>query len=325
MARIGVTGATGFIGGALVPRLAARGHQLALLDNRTGPMRVEHPRLPAERFDFESPEALRLLEGCDVVVHLAAVSGVMACAKDPAGTARINVEGSSRLFEALARRHVPVVFASSLSTVGSPEQMPVTESTPARPTHAYARQKAEGEAALRRIAREHGVAGAVLRMSNVYGGYDAEGDRINKGNVLHLFAEQAVTEGLLRINAPGTQRRDFIHIADALAHWVKVAEMLAASPNGEAATYNLASGESYSVIELAEMVQLAWGREQASRPPLRLETVENPRGGIELIDPSFTVSRRATEERLGLACHHRVEDEIPVELAAVFAAHRAAP
>jgi UDP-glucose 4-epimerase len=324
MARIGVTGATGFIGGALVPRLAERGHQLVLIDNRTGPIRVEHPTLPAEHLDFASPEALRLLESCACVVHLAAVSGVMACAKDPVGTARINVEGSSRLFESLARRRVPVVFASSLSVVGSPDRMPVTESTPARPTHAYARQKAEGEAALRRIASEHGVAAAVLRMSNVYGGYDADGGRIEKGNVLHLFAEQAVTEGRLRINAPGTQRRDFVHIEDALAHWVAVAEMLADSPNGEATTYNVASGESHSVIELAELVQRAWERGPPPQPPLRLETVENPRGGIELIDPSFTVNRRETEERLRIPCRHRVEDEIPIELAGAIAAYRAA-
>jgi UDP-glucose 4-epimerase len=324
MTRIGVTGATGFIGGALVPRLATRGHELVLIDNRTGPIRVEHPNLPAENFDFASRDALHLLERCDAVVHLAAISGVMACANDPVGSARVNVEGTTHLFESLARHHVPFVLASSLSVVGSPDQMPVTESTPARPTHAYARQKAEGEAALRRISEEHGVAAAVLRMSNVYGGYDAEDHRIEKGNVLHLFAEQAVTEGRLRINAPGTQRRDFVHIEDALDHWVAVAEALAATPKGGASTFNVASGESHSVRELADLVQAAWQRDQPSRPSLRLETVENPRGGIELIDPSFTVSRRATEERLQIRCRHRVEDEIPVELAAALAAHRAA-
>jgi UDP-glucose 4-epimerase len=323
MARIGVSGATGFIGGALAPRLAARGHQLVLLDNRTGPIRVEHPSLPADDLDFASGEALRRLEGCDAVVHLAAISGVMACANDPVGSARVNVEASTRLFETLAQRHVPVAFASSLAVVGSPERMPVTESTPARPTHAYARQKAEGEAALRRIGEEHRVAGAVLRMSNVYGGYDADGRRVEKGNVLHLFAEQAVADGRLRINAPGTQRRDFVHIDDALDHWIAVAESLAAAPNGPVETYNVASGESYSVLELAELVQRAWEREGSSRPPLRLETVENPRGGIELIDPSFTVSRHVTEERLRIRCRHRVEEEIPLELAAAVAAHRA--
>ncbi len=315
MARIGLTGATGFIGGTLAPRLAARGHDLVLVDDRSGPMRVEHASLPAARLDFASDMAIEALAGCAVVIHLAAVSGVMACANDPAGSRRVNVAGTDRLARALAEHGVPLVFASSLAVVGTPEVLPVTETTPAHPTHEYARQKADGERIVQSAAFGAGLGSAVLRMSNVYGGYDAEGTRIAKGNVLHLFAEQAVREGRLRINEPGTQRRDFVHLDDVAEHWITVAERLAAHPRGEPVTYNVASGEAHAVEELARMVAEAWRTSWPDRPPLRLEHVPNPRGGIELVDPFFEVSRAATEAALGIRCRHRVGDELPVELA----------
>jgi UDP-glucose 4-epimerase len=324
MARIGVTGATGFIGGALVPRLAERGHSLVLVDNRTGPIRVEYAEWPAALLDFASDEALRLLSSTDAVVHLAAVSGVMACANDPVGSARVNVDGTQRLARVLGAEEIPVLFASSLAVVGSPEQLPVTEATPARPTHAYARQKADGEAAVRAAAQDHGLASSVLRMSNVYGGYTAHGRPVAKGNVLHLFAEQAASDGRLRINAPGTQRRDFVHLDDVTEHWIAVAERIATGRHGPTAVYNVASGESYSVLELARLVDAAWTRGSPPRPHLRLETVENPRGGIELIDPSFSVSRARTESALGIRCRHSVREEIDRELAAAVATVRSA-
>jgi UDP-glucose 4-epimerase len=314
MATVGVTGATGFIAGTVVPRLASAGHQLVLVDNGTGPMRVAHREWPARAEDFASDGALRALADCDVVLHLAAVSGVMACARDPDGSARVNVEGTRRLARACADAGVPIAFASSLAVVGTPDQLPVTEATTARPTHAYARQKAEGEAIVRTELGRRGVANAVLRMSNVYGGYVVEGRRVTKGNVLQLFVQQALRDGRLTVNAPGTQRRDFVHIDDVAAHWEAAVEYLRSREQGSSTTFNAASGESRSVREIAELIAGEWRRRYPDRPPLRVEVVPNPREGIELVDPSFSVSRERTEAELGLACRHRLAEEIPVEL-----------
>ncbi|MGD0249704.1 MAG: NAD(P)-dependent oxidoreductase [Thermoplasmata archaeon] len=306
--RVGITGATGFIGGALVPTLARRGYDLVLVDNRSGPMIVEHPTRPALNLDLGSEPALRALSDCDVVVHLGAVSGVMACAHDPEGSARTNVDGSRRLVEMCRDRQIALAFASSLAVVGSPEKLPVTEETPARPTHEYARQKAEGERIVLKTGQGGVAPAAVLRMSNVYGNYEAEGKTIGKGNVLTLFLAQA-REGRLTVNAPGTQRRDFIHLDDVLAHWEAILGWLRGkSSNPTAARFNVASGEGYSVIEIAEKVRTLWGRAHTRDPPLRIDIVPNPRAGIELVDPEFVVSREATERELGVRCRHHVED-----------------
>jgi len=314
--RVGVTGATGFIGAALVPVLARSHHDLILVDNRSGPVRVEYRSWPAMNADYASAPALRALADCDVVLHLGAASGVMACANDPTGTARTNIDGTRLLVESCRARRIAFAFASSLAVVGSPEQLPVTEATPARPTHEYARQKSEGERLVVAPGRDGVMPTAVLRMSNVYGSYDAEGKTIGKGNVLTLFLEQA-REGRLLVNAPGTQRRDFVHLEDVLAHWEAVVGWLRGrSSNPTSGTFNVASAEAHSVLEIAAMVRGAWARAHPRADPLRVEVVPNPRAGVELVDPEFVVSRAATERELGVRCRHHVDDFLRASMVA---------
>ncbi len=309
MARIGITGATGFLGGALVPRLGAAGHSLCLVDNRSGPLYVAGPDPPVLALDFASPEAVHELVACDVVLHLGAVSGVMACAQDPAGSARVNVEGTRTLVEACRKARVPIAFASSFAVVGKPDRLPVTESTPARPTHEYARQKADGERIVQTLAGPEGAAAAILRMSNLYGTYVRDGRTIAKGNVISLFVQQAMS-GRLRVNAPGTQSRDFVHLDDVLRHWEAAVGFLLRAPPAEAPTFCVASGESLSILELAHVTSELWTAERPDAAPLAIDVVENPRQGIELIDPEFSVDRRETERRLGVRCEHDVRSTI---------------
>lgn len=310
VAVIGVTGGAGFIGGALLPYLAARGHTVRALDNFSGPISVEHPSLPVERLDVRDEGAARWLAESDVVLHLAAVSGVMACAADPVASRAVNVAATRRIAEACRASGTPCAFASSFAVVGVPDRLPITEETPARPTHAYAQQKAEGEEILRKLAGPPRFPVGILRMSNVYGRYRLGARPIAKRNVLNLFAEQAIG-GTLRVNAPGTQRRDFIHILDVVAHWESAARfLLSAREAPQAFTFNVASGETATVLELADRVATEFRRLFPDRPAPKIEVVANPRGDIEILHPEFAVDRRVTEQRLGLACAHHLQDSI---------------
>jgi UDP-glucose 4-epimerase len=309
MSKVGVTGASGFIGGALVPRLAAEGHELVLIDDHSGPVRVEYATWPVRELDFSSPESLGLLSDCDVVLHLGAVSGVMACAEDPVGSGRVNLGGTQRLVDAARSRRIPVVFASSFAVVGSPSHLPVTEETPARPTHEYARQKAEGEVIVFGPDEGRTAPAAVIRMSNVYGSYSANGTTVGKGNVINLFARQA-SGGVLHVNAPGTQRRNFIHIDDVLAHWLATTRFVRDHPEPTTYMFNCAGDEAYSVLEISDKFVRIANELRPTAPRLRVEVVPNPRAAVELIDPEFSVSRERTARVLGLAIRHRVDDTI---------------
>ncbi|MCI4372072.1 MAG: NAD(P)-dependent oxidoreductase [Thermoplasmata archaeon] len=309
MAKIGVTGASGFIGGALIPRLAAEGHELILVDDHSGPLRIEYDAWPVRELDFASPEALGLLAGSDLVLHLGAVSGVMACAADPEGSQRVNIAGTRRLVEAMRAHRVPLVFASSFAVVGHPAVLPVTEDTPARPTHEYARQKADGEQIVFGPEEGRTATNVVIRMSNVYGSYTANDRTIGKGNVINLFSRQAA-EGRLLVNAPGTQRRNFIHIEDVLAHWLATARFVRAHPSVQTYLFNCAGDEAYSVLEVADKFVRIWRETHPGAADLRVEVVPNPRAAIELIDPEFSVARERTARTLGLPIGHRVDDTI---------------
>jgi UDP-glucose 4-epimerase len=309
--RVGVTGATGFIGGALVPHLARLGYDLVPVDDRSGPVVVEYPEWPALDADFASAPALNALSDCDVILHLGAVSGVMISAQEPERTARVNIEGTRRLLELCRERRIPLAFASSFAVVGRPERLPVTEDTPARPTHEYARQKAAGESLVQGLAESGRVPSATLRMSNVYGGYAVRGRSIAKGNVIELFARQAQS-GRLTVNAPGTQRRDFIHLEDVLSHWEALVRFLQQSTDAPVArTFNAASGEALSVLEVAGKVQRAYAILRPNSETLAIDLVPNPREGIELVEPGFAVNRDMTERVLGVTCRFTLDRALP--------------
>ena len=316
MKTVAVTGASGYIGGRLVPALSDAGYRLVLVDDGSGPVTAVHPEHPIEKLDFGSEEGLRVLQGSDVVLHLAAVSGVVRCAEDPVRSLRVNVQDTERLVRQCREKGIPMAFASSFAVVGIPKKLPITESTPTHPTHAYAAQKATGEALVRSTMDTGDTPGAILRMSNVYGSYRVGPRTIAKGNVLNLFVEQA-RAGALRVFAPGTQKRDFIHLDDAVAHWVAVVRYLldrSGAPGVQ--TFNVASGESASVRDVAEKFRTVWQELHPAGPGLKLTTVPNPRGSIELLQPEFSIDRRATEKALGVRCRWNLDEGIRSMLSA---------
>lgn len=313
---LGITGAAGYVGGAIAARARAKGWEVVGVDDHSGPIASVHPAFEAVRADFASPAGLKALSSADVLLHLAAVSGVVACAENPAATRRVNVEGTGRLLVWCRERRIPVAFASSLAVVGSPKEMPVTEETAPGPTHEYARQKTEGEAAVEAL-NSRGVPAFSVRMSNIYGTYRANGRDVAKGNVLNAFVDQA-KQGTLRVNAPGTQRRDFLHVEDAAQGWLALARMLKERTTPPVPRFLFARGRSYSILEVAEAVRSAWTKARPGTPVPRVEVVPNPRGAIELLDERFEVDPRRTWNALGMRPRH----EVSVDLLAMLQAGR---
>lgn len=150
MMKILVTGGAGYIGSALVPMLLENKYKVRVLDCLLygGATMLPHFRNPDFDFirgDIRNPETVRkALEGCDAVIHLAAIVGFPACRKDPELAQTVNVDGTKVIADAVGRgRHV--LFGSTGSNYGALEQDVCTEETPLNPLSLYGKTKTGAE------------------------------------------------------------------------------------------------------------------------------------------------------------------------------------
>jgi nucleoside-diphosphate-sugar epimerase len=173
MMRILVTGANGFVGSALIPILASRGHRIRASVRRPGVTPVPDTVVTGEI--GPDTDWSRALDGIDIVVHLAARVHQMDDPADPdlviGAYRRINVEGTRRLAESAAAAGVRrMVFVSTIKAVTeNSSDTPVTEETPSAPETPYGISKLEGEQALEAVGARTGLETVVLRPPLVYG------------------------------------------------------------------------------------------------------------------------------------------------------------
>ncbi|HEV2723491.1 MAG TPA: SDR family NAD(P)-dependent oxidoreductase [Thermoleophilaceae bacterium] len=172
MARVFVTGGSGFIGGALVGTLLERGDEVVALARSEATARALTGRgAEAVQGDVLDEDALAAgMAGCSLVYHVAGINS--HCPSDPAMLMRVNVDGAVTAVLAAARAGVArVVYTSSAASLGEPAGAVGREDTPHRGSYLslYDRSKHEGEQAAFRAARQAGVDLVAVNPSSVQG------------------------------------------------------------------------------------------------------------------------------------------------------------
>ncbi|MEV6804408.1 UDP-glucose 4-epimerase GalE [Streptomyces sp. NPDC051132] len=290
-----VTGGAGYVGGVVAQHLLEAGHEVTVLDNLSTGFRAGVPA-GAAFVEGDVRDAAKWLDSSyDGVLHFAAFSQVGESVVKPEKYWDNNVGGSMALLAAMREAGVrKLVFSSTAATYGEPEQTPIRETAPTRPTSPYGASKLAVDHMITGEAAAHGLAAVSLRYFNVAGAYGAYGERHDPESHLIPLVLQVAQGRREAISVygddyptpDGTCIRDYIHVADlADAHLLA----LAAAAPGEHLICNLGNGNGFSVREVIETV-----REVTGHP---VPEVSAPRRGG---DPAVLVAAADTaREKLG--------------------------
>jgi UDP-glucose 4-epimerase len=261
-----VTGGAGYVGSVCAARLVEAGHDVVVVDDlSTGHADAVPDGCRFVEGDIAELAGSVLRDGFDGVLHFAARSLVGESMQEPAKYWNGNVVTSLRLLEAMREHGVPrLVFSSTAATYGEPDEVPIRETAPPRPTNTYGSTKLAIDLAMASYADAHGLAAVSLRYFNVGGAHGRFGERhtvethlipivlqvaMGQREQVQIYGEDWPTED-------GTCVRDYIHVTDlADAHLLALDQAIP----GDHRIYNLGSGTGFSVRQVIDTCRQVTG------------------------------------------------------------------
>lgn len=277
-----ITGGAGFVGGQLAAALAPDNDVRILDDLSTG----QRSRVPddAEFVHGDVRDKRKLKQGirdADVVFHQAGVVGVEASLADPSLSNHVNTGATVQLLDFARQYDTRVVLASSAAVYGHPESTPIEEDHPLEPTSPYGVDKLALDHYARVFADRYDLPTVPLRYFNVYGPRTGPNPY---SAVVDVFRKQARAGEPITVHGNGEQTRDFVHVDDVVR-----ANCLAATTDETGRAYNVGSGASVSIRELAERI-----RDVVDSDSPITHTDERP-GDITHSEADITRAREALE------------------------------
>ena len=257
--KILITGAAGFIGSHLTEHFLKKGDVVIGLDNlATGSLDNMASFMDHENFTFHNgdirslEDCVQAIQGCDYVLHQAALGSVPRSLEDPVTTNNVNISGSLNMM--MAARDVGVkryIYAASSSTYGDHPGLPKVEDRIGRPLSPYAVTKYVNELYADVFARHYGIETIGLRYFNVFG--PRQNPNGAYAAVIPKFILKFMEGETIEVHGDGEQSRDFTYVDNV----VKMNELALETTKQEAINqvYNVACNERTTLNELVKVVK----------------------------------------------------------------------
>jgi UDP-glucose 4-epimerase len=259
-----ITGGAGFIGSHLAERLLADGHEVSILDNlSTGSIdNIAHLKGRAGfsyAIDSITNESLlaELIDGGDVVFHLAAAVGVKLIVEQPVHTIETNVHGTEVVLKHANKKKKLVFIASTSEVYGKSANVPFQEAADlvlgpsAKHRWAYACSKLIDEFLALAYWKERKLPVIIARLFNTVGPRQTG----QYGMVLPTFVRQALAGQPMTVFGDGTQSRSFTYVGDVVDALLKLAQ----EPRAIGEVFNVGNTGEVSIRDLAERVRSMTG------------------------------------------------------------------
>ena len=250
-----VTGGAGFVGSHLVELLVKKKHYPIIIDNLSTGLYsnikhfVDSKKADFIKCDIRNFKKILQLPKVDAVIHLAAIASVVESIDNPNLVNDVNVSGTLNMLEFCRKKKIKkFVFTSSAAIYGDYEEK-ITEKTPTIPTTVYGSTKLTGEQYCKIYSNLFGINITSLRPFNIYGPRQND----TYAGVISKFMDRLNENKPPIIFGNGKQTRDFIHVDDVVRAFYYALKF----KKKKFAVFNLATGKSTSINELAKIFLLA--------------------------------------------------------------------
>ena len=249
--KIFITGGAGFIGTHLCKKLLTQNHDVTVYDNFSNSTQENFISATKNKVTIISNNILDYsklvssMKNYDVVIHLAAKISVNDSIKNPKATFDTNVHGTLNVLNSCLQNNIAKIIATSTAAIyqSVSAKTILNETSTLVPSSPYGTTKMEMEKIINDFVNTNKISATILRLFNVYG----DGQSIEYAGVISKFKEQMNNDSPLIIYGDGSAIRDFIHVDD-------VTDAIILSITHQNSTYNIASGTSISISDLAKIM-----------------------------------------------------------------------